>query len=254
MNTIKGDTRKQKAVAIALYLKEKLGRSSTIINYTPYKVQKLTKIHTRTFVKYLPLMKEMGLVSFCGKSGEHLVINRLHSKVKNRNIDVHRFSFRSFTDVYRSLRAFLLLLIQQRKEYVRHTLQIARNPKNWGEFSAARKAVKRLVRRGILKRQDEKPKECGISYKRIARECGVCVRTAEEVVKYAIGKGWCRKQTHFEWTLMPNVNRMPVFGYLFTTHNYGFNVTANTYTLSTGIKRSLGMVSISVVKSVVEKW
>lgn len=242
INEVVSDTRKQKAVAIAVYLKKLCGRGSTIRNYNPYKIQKLTHIHPNTFKSYLPIMVEMGLVRFDGKDNEHLVICRMHSRHGQRNIDIHRFSFKSFKSVYHSLRSFLMLILQQRKDYVYRTLQIARDPKKGQDFNQARKAVKRLVRQGVLKSVYENVKELGMSYKRIAREVGVCVRTAERVVAYALQKRWCSKQTHYERVEMRGVNRMYVQGFTFTTKNYGFIVSANTYTLSKGIRVSLGMV------------
>lgn len=229
-------------MALALYLKKLCRRDSTIHNYNPYKIQKFARIHPNTFKSYLPLMVEMGLVGFDGKNNEHLVIYCLHSKHKARNVDIHRFSFKSFKSVYNSLRAFLVLILQQRKDYVVRTLQIARNPRKGQDFNSARKAVKRLVRQGVLKSVYDNVKELGLSYKRIAKEVGVCVRTAERVVSYVLQKRWCRKQTHFLRVEMRGVNRMYVEGFTFTTRNYGFIVSANTYTLSRGIRQSLGMV------------
>ena len=229
-------------MALALYLKKLCGRDSTIRDYNPYKIQKLARIHPNTFKNYLPLMVEMGLVRFDGKDNEHLVICCLHSRHKTRNIDIHRFSFKSFKSVYNSLRAFLVLILQQRKDYVVRTLQIARNPKKGQDFTSARKAVKRLVKQGVLKSVYDNVKELGLSYKRIAKEVGVCVRTAERVVSFALQKRWCRKQTHFQCVEMRGVNRMYIDGFTFTTRNYGFIVKANTYTLSKGINTCLGMV------------
>lgn len=202
----------------------------------------MARIHTETFKKYLPIMVDMGLVRFDGKNNEHLVICCMRSKHKARNVDIHRFSFKSFKSVYNSLRAFLVLILQQRKDYVARTLQIARNPRKGQDFNSARKAVKRLVRQGVLKSVYDNVKELGLSYKRIAKEVGVCVRTAERVVFFALQKRWCRKQTHFLRVEMRGVNRMYVEGFTFTTRNYGFIVSANTYTLSRGIRQSLGMV------------
>lgn len=243
MNDIVGSPRRQKSVALAIIMKKTLPDHSTILNYNPNKVQRLTGINQNTFRKYLPLMVEMGLVRFDGINGEHLVVCCLHSKDKKRNIDIHRFSFRSFAEVYNSLRAFLALLIQQRKEYVRRTLQIARDPQKGDDFTAARKAVKRLVRRGVLKSVNESVREWGISLKRIAKETGNCVRTAERIVSYACRKKWWSKTRNYEWVIMRGVNRRFVPGFTFTTWNYGFVVHPNTYRLNIAIGRCLGMVS-----------
>ena len=242
INETKGDPRKQKAVALAICIKRSCGRNSTVKDYNPNKIQKLTGISPNTFTKYLPTMVEMGLVRFDGKNGEHLVVRCLHSSKDDRNVDIHRFCFNSFTEVYRSLRAFLVVLVQVRKDYVSRILQIATDPKKGQNCSAAKKKVRNLVRRGILRTVNEKVKELGISYKRFAKETGNCERTCERIVQYAIKRRWWKKHTHYEWTYMPGVNSMPVEGYLFTTRDYGFNVGANTYTLSNRIRRCCGMV------------
>ena len=239
LNAVRGNTTRQKAVALALCIKHKCKRNSTIHDYNPYKIQKLTKIHASTFVKYLPVMVEMGLVKFDGNNSEHLVINRLHSKDNKRNVDIHRFSFKSFKDAYRSLRAFLAICLQQRKDYVLRTLQIARNPRKGQDFQKARKAVKRLVKHNVLNSVYDTARELGLSLKRIAQEVGVCVRTAENIVNDAVKKRWWVRHHHFERTYMQGVNCMYVDGYTFTTKNYGFAVYPNTYTLSRGIRSCL---------------
>lgn len=242
MNEITGNPRMQKAVALAVFMKHTLGRYSTIANYNPNKVYRLTGVNQNTFRSYLPLMVEMGLVGFEGHNNEHLVVCRLHSKIRKRNIDIHRFCFKSFKEVYNSLRSFLALRIQQRKDFVQRTLQIANNPRNGQDCKKARNIVKRLVRSGVLKSPNETFKEWGISLKRIAKETGNCVRTAQRIVGYACKKRWWQKTTHFEATYMKNVCRTPVYGYTFTTMNYGFVVSANTYCLSVGISASLVLV------------
>lgn len=237
INDIKGEQRKQKAVAIALCLKHSIGRDSCIHDYNPNKIHSLIGISPNTFKAYLPLMVEMGLVHFDGKNKEHLVISSLHSKRRNRNIDIHRFSFKTFKAVYNSLRAFIMLLIQRRKDFIKRTLQLANNPYPGDDCKKARIKVRCLVRQGILRKTiwDEK----GISYKRIANEIGCCVKTAQKIVKFAIRRKWCTKTTHFNYFYMRGVNHRDVYGYTFTTLNYGYNVCANTYKLSKGIKECL---------------
>lgn len=236
-NLIKGDPRKQKAAAIALCLKYVCGRNSIIRNFNPNKISKLIHVSPNTFTKYLPVMLSIGIVHFEGTRNEHLVVSKLHSSHKERNIDIHRFDFKSFDTIFQSLRAFIALLIQKRKDYVRRILQLAYNPYPGDDCKAARRKVKTLVRQGILKviRWTER----GISYKRFATELGCCVRTAQRVIEYAISKRWCRKETHFGYRYMKGVNYLELDNYTFTTRDYGFVVSANTYTLSPGIKRCL---------------
>lgn len=236
---VKGNPQLQKAVSLAVYLKSKLGRSSTITNYTPNKVRTITGVCQKTFLRYLPLMVEMGLVSFAGRHNEHLVINRLSSKTKCRNIDIAKFCFKSFTDVYRSLRAFIVLLLQARKDYIKRTLQAAQDPKKEEDFNAARKEVKRLVKCGILKSIHQKYTELGISFKRMAKETGNCPRTCENIVKYAMKKRWVKKTVNIVQTFMRGVGYRDIPGYDFTTRNNAYKLAANTYRLMPSVALSL---------------
>ena len=240
LNTIKGNPRYQKAVAMAICIKNATGRSSIVLNYNPNKIQQLTKISPNTFKKYLPIMIELDLVKFVGKDNQHLVIRRMHSKQEKRNIDIHRFCFKSFTEIYRSLRAFLVLLVQHRKDYIQRILQIAQHPRKGQDCKAARKTVRNLVRKGVLRSPQDEYKELGISYDHFAKETGNCARTCQRIVAYALKKRWWRKKHHFEWIYMPGVNYRYVDGCTFTLANYGCVVRANTYTLSRGICGSLG--------------
>lgn len=236
---VKGSPQLQKAVSLALYLKSRLGRSSMITNYTPNKVRTMTGVCQKTFLRYLPLMIEMKLVSFEGRNGEHLVINRLSSKTRIRNIDVTKFCYKSFSEVYRSLRAFLVLLIQSRKDYIKRTLQAAHNPKQSDDCKAARRKVKCLVRNGVLNDANEKYKEYGISYKRMAKETGNCERTAENIVKYAMKKRWVKKTVNIIQTFMRGVMFNDIPGYDFTTKNNGYELRANEYRLMPSVARAL---------------
>lgn len=237
INKIKGAPRKQKAVAIALCLKHVSGRDSIIRYVNPNKIHTLIGISPNTFTTYLPLMLDMGLVSFDGANNEHLVIRCLHSSHKSRNIDIHRINFKSFKEAYYGLRAFLFLLIQKRKDFIRRTLQLANNPYPGDDCKRARQKVKSLVKRGLLKTWTYVEK--GLSLKRIAKETGNCIKTVQNIVGYAIHKRWCRKKTHFLYFFMRGINYMEVEGSTFTTLNYAFKVAANTYTLSRGIKGCL---------------
>ena len=85
----------------------------------------------------------------------------------------------------------------------------------------------------------QKYEEFGLSYKRIAKETGNCVRTAERTVKDAIVHGWCNKLRNFYQKFMYRVNRREVPGFTFTTKNNGYVMFSNTYTLSPAVSESL---------------
>ena len=235
----KGQPQLQKAMALAVFLKSKLGRSSIITHYSPNKVRTLTGVCQKTFLRYLPLMIDLNLVSFAGRNNEHLIISRLSSKTKRRNIDIAKFCYKSFTEVYRSLRAFIVLLLQYRKDYIKRTLQAAQDPKKGSDFDAARKEVKRLVKCGVLRSIHQKYTEFGISYKRMTKETGNCERTCENIVKYAMKKRWVKKTVNVVQTFMKGVGCRDIPGYDFTTRNNGYRLAANTYRLMPSVALSL---------------
>ena len=181
----------------------------------------------------MPILLQNGWASICGSTKKHLVINRLASSTNNRNVCIDRFCFNSFKDVYNSIRSFLAILIQARKDFIKRTIQIATNPKVGENCKAARKTVKRLVREGIIR--DVEYKEYGLSYKRIAKELGNCARTAFRVMQYAIKKKLVVKHNNVEQIYAPKVFYRSIIGYTFATKNNIYRVYANTYTISHGI-------------------
>lgn len=232
MNDCKGQPRLQKAVALALFLKFCVGRSSMIRDYSINKIHNITKISATTIKKYLPIIRRIGLISYCGKNNQHIIVHKLCSHTQGRNINITDFCFDSYKDVYNSLRSYLVLIIQSHKDFVKRTIQTFAAPGTTIEFKAARKQVKRLVRQGVLSGVDSAYKEYGLSFKRIAKETGNCVRTAQRIIKYAIAKGWVGKHHNQEIIYLPNICYRYVDGCTFTTKDYIYKVNANTYTLN----------------------
>lgn len=232
MRECKGLPKLQKTLAFAIFVKLKLGRSSLMQNYTINRLHTLTGISATTIKKYLPIAIRKGWVHFNGKHNQHLVVSKLCSQTSNRNINIDRFCFDSFIEVYRSIRAFLALIIQSHKDFIKRTIQSFKDPKTWKEFKAARNIVKRLVRKGLLEDMHDEYKEYGLSYKRIARETGNCVKTAQKIIKYAIKHKWVYKFTHSEQHNVPNTNYRNSEFFTFSTRNNVYRVFANTYTLN----------------------
>ena len=232
INECKGQPQRQKVVAMALFIKSKLGRSSMMRNYTINNLHTITGISATTLHKYIPIMVRLRLVQFFGDKKQHFAITNLASHTDGRNINVDKFCFDSFKDVCNSLRAFLALFIQARKDFIRRTIQTVANPKNYKEHKAARKTMKRLVKQGIVASVNVKYKELGISYKRIAKELGMCMRTAQNIIEYALEKNWAEKHKHIKAIDAPNINYFQADNCTYTTKNYICIVYANTYTLN----------------------
>lgn len=244
-----GNPRIQKAVSIAILLKIHLGRISTMHNWSVNKIHELTGISATTIKKYMPLMKSLGLVHIEGRNNEHLVVKKLSSKRQGRNIDISKFDFSSFKDIYNCLRAFLALAIQARKEFVRRALHASHNPSSSGGLKRARSKLRRLVKNGVISGMDAKFEDHGISHARIARETGNCLRTAHSIIEFAIKKRWWKKEKHELRVLLSGIAFRDTGGlFTYTTKNYLVVSLANTYTLTKSIYNSIYPWGYSVCK------
>ena len=139
----------------------------------------------------------------------------------------------------------MALIVQAHKDFIKRTIQIATNPQKGQNCKAARKLVKRLVKQGLLHDVYSTYKEYGLSLKRIAKETGNCIRTAQRIMQYAIDKNWVKKQNHTEKVFAPNINHYQVQGYTFSTKNNLYRVYANTYELNNIVAANISHGNIS---------
>lgn len=247
INECKGNPTMQKALAVALFIKHKFGRQSSMPKWSINKLHKLTRISPTTLKKYLPIIEKQGWLRYDGKNikRQTITIVNLCSNTENRNIKVDKFCFDSFNDVYRSLRAFIVLILQSHKDFVKRAIQIATEPRNGQDFKGARKLVKRLVKQGVLKSVYEKYKEFGLSYNRIAKETGNCARTAQRIIQYAIKKNWVQKHHNQEQVFAPKIFYRQIEGFFFATKNNLYRIFANTYTINQSVEKDLAWQYIS---------
>lgn len=233
----KGNPLMQKTVAMAIYIKFILGKTSNLPDYSVNKLHKITHIAPTSIKKYIPIMIKKGWAMIRNGS---LTILCMRSHNTGRNINIDRFNFESFKETYRSLRAFIALSIQARKDYIRRTLLLVNNPKSAKENKVARKKVRSLVRRGFLDSLYQKYMEAGLSLKRIAKETGNCVRTAQRIMQYAIRQKWCKKQHHFlKFPAKKYFLEFIPSKHAFMSNGFVYIVQANTYTLSKGISKDI---------------
>lgn len=240
----KGQPMLQKALAFALFLKSKLDRSCSIPNYTINKIHEITGIPATTIKKYLPTLAQQGWITFGGKNNQHLFISNLCSSNDKRNIKTDMFVWDSFKNVIRSIRAFIALAIQARKNFVKRTLQALANPVNDKDFKATKRLVKRLVKQGVLDSRYQTYKEYGLSLKRIAKEIGMCVRTTQTIMNFALEQKYVAKYHNFEQICAKNVHYLNIEGYTFTTNNNMYIIKANLYVLSNDIDNALSYAGI----------
>lgn len=233
----KGDKLMMKAIAMLLVLKDKAGACSSVRGFSYRRLSGILSVSPTTVKKYVRVWQEKGLVGYVGRDGDILVVRNIKSGTAHRNFDIKSFDLSSFKSAYHSLRAFLALTLQARKEYVRRIIRMATAPKRGEDYKAAIKYCNHHVRRNGNGRLEFV--EGGMSYGYMAKRIGFCITTMQRIVRYAVKRKWWTKRTHFIRTYMPGVNRMPVPGYMFTTLNYGFRVSANTYELSSRMYKCL---------------
>lgn len=229
LNETKGNQNQQKALAFALYIKFRVGRNATIKNYTANKLKRLTNLSSTSIKKYIPIIIELG---YAKMERGNLILKKLSSDTNDRNICLDNINHNSFKDVYNSIRSYLALLIQHRKNFIKRTIQTATNPHNTKELKAARKTLKRLAKNGIIDNVNGQFIENGISYARIAREIGCCNRTAFSVMAYAIMNNYTRKVRNCEQIQSMGVGYRKVEGATFTTKNNIYFMHANIYALT----------------------
>lgn len=232
-----GDKTRIKALSLLLTLKSRLDKTQAIPEATQNKIAHIAGVSPSTIKRYMVIWKRLGLIEWRGKKGDVLVINRVASKTKHRNIDISRIDFKNFKSIYEQFRSLLFILILSCKTFVKRMIQTANNSNDAEKARVALKSCNRYAKRNKDKLFEYV--EHGISYSKIGEKLGFCSRTAEIVVKKAIKKRWCRKHTHFEWTYMPGVNWMHIEGFTFTTRDYGFEVKANTYTINRNLCMAL---------------
>ena len=213
-----------KAIAMCLLIRKKLG-SNVLKNYSINKLVNLLGAHARTIKKRIRVLSRYGLLTIEGKA---LVLRSIVSKHAKRNVKLgeRKVEYSSLKSVEYSLQAILVVVIQSRKDFAQRTIRNAHGTSHdYKVVKAARDAARKF---GFGFEYVEK----GLSYKTIAKKLGVSIKTAVEIVKFAVKRTILKKTKHFISDYLPKVNFMEVSGYNFTTRNYGYKVMANTYSVS----------------------
>ena len=213
-----------KAIAMFLLIRKRLG-SNVIKNYSINKLVNLLGAHARTIKKRLRVLSQYGLVTIVGKT---LMLRSIVSKHTKRNVKLgeRKMEYSSLKNVEYSLQAILVVVIQNRKDFAKRTIRNAHGGSHdYKVVKAARDAARKF---GYGFQYVEK----GLSYKTIAKKLGVSIKTAFEIVKFAVKRTILKKETHFIQTYMQSVSKREVYGYTYTTHNYGYKILANSYSVA----------------------
>lgn len=213
-----------KAIAMFLLIRKRLG-SNILKDYSTNKLVSIIGAHARTIKKRMCMLRQYGLVSVVGKT---LMLRSIVSKHAKRNVKLgeRKMEYSSLKSVEYSLQSILVVVIQNRKDFAKRTIRNAHGASHdYKVVKSARDAARRF---GYGFEYVEK----GLSYKTIAKKLGVCIKTAVEIVKFAVKRTILKKETHSIATYMQSVCGREVYGYTFTTRNYGYNILANTYSVA----------------------
>ena len=213
-----------KAIAMFLLIRKRLG-SNILKDYSINKLVNLLGAHASTIKKRMHVLAQYGLVTIVGKT---LMLRSVVSKHAKRNVKLgeRKMEYSSLKSVEYSLQAILVVVVQSRKDFAKRTIRNAHGASyDFNVIKAARDAARKFG-------YGFEYKENGLSYKTIARRLGVSVKTAVEIVKFAVKRTILKKTTHSIATYMQSVCGMEVYGYTFTTRNYGYKVLANSYSVA----------------------
>lgn len=237
-----------KALALALTVKARLGKRTSIRRYTVNKVARLAGVSHSTAAKYMRTLADLELVVM-EKDGTTLVFRRLSHSNRHRNVPLTYMKSQSFKDAARELQSLLIMVKQFQKEYVRRLIHSAKNPKGLRQFKRAKRSCDRYVGRTPDGRLPGY-RENGMSYRFLGQLLGVCSRTAFRIVEYASEHRLLVKHKTPAYSVyMRGVNGYPVEGFTFTTRNNAYKIFANTYSLPVRWMKEFGETEDSCVRS-----
>lgn len=238
LNQMYRNTELRKAVAFSLFIKTRV-KSSAVQKWSVNKLHEISGVSASAVRKRIDTLKALGLVEFTGKGNRCLVFKSLKSHTSHRNATVPNIEFvsnnQSKKNAYAqnvkfiedTLSAMLIVEIQNRKNYAKQMIQQSKNPKNVKELKEAKKACNRFG-------YGEKFRENGISYKHIATELGVSLKTAFDIVEFACKKEILCKFRNIEKRFIQSldyVKDMILNNYTYIKNNIICKVYANTYSI-----------------------
>lgn len=225
-----------KALSLAVFIKTRYA-SSCIRNFSYNKLRKLSGLHDSSLKKRIAKLNEYGLIKRVGRNNEHLVVSSIASHNNRRNVDISCIEFSTIKDIENSILAIVVVEMQKRKDYVKHILNCVLDPKSTDEYKRSKRQCRDYGYNGEYK-------EYGISYKRIAKEMGVCVQKAMRVVKYAVANSFLDVEHRQKQIYVKGAMTMDKYvdsrNYTFCTKDNFYRIYANVYSL--GSRFRLGYI------------
>ena len=234
LGAMRGNLLLVKAIAMAIFVKNHL-REPRIKNYTPNRLRDFIKGHQRplhhtTIRKYV---NELLRAELARMEGSDLIFCSLGDRRGKFNLSLGDTSRLTIAELENELLAAQVVLIVKRKEFAKHTIERATNPKRTKEgYEDFKRARQTCWQYGYTREYHD----YGLSYKTIARKLGIGLQKAEEVIRYATNHGLLVKHTHQEQIYAYGIGQAQKFvdqshHSTFATKNNVYIVYANTYSL-----------------------
>lgn len=232
INAMKGDLILVKAVAMAIYVKNRM-RDSRVKDYSLNGLRKIVHLHHNTVRKYTDKLYTWGLVRM---EGNDMVFTSLSERHGRPKVSIGSTAGLTIKQIENQLLAAQVVLIVKRKEYAKRTIATATNPgrrkDDYDDFKRARKARMKYGYADVFH-------DYGLSYKTIARRLGIGLQKAEEVVRYAIAHGLLVKHRRQEQHRVGGIGFAAKYvdeggsNMTFSTKDNVYIILANVYSLPT---------------------
>ena len=210
----------QKAVALALYCKDKLN-VNYIDDFSYNKLHVLTGLHDTTLRKRIKTLLSMGVAFF---QKNRLVFAKIKKSQSRNNFTLETESLNSVKDYEKTVVTLGIATIIRNKEFVKSVTDNLHSPKSLKDLKKAKKLARIYEYTEYV--------DNGISYAYMAEKFGCSIKTMVEIVKFATKKGFLVLKKNVEtffahgmcWRLNKNNSQ-----FTFTTKNYAYIVHANSY-------------------------
>lgn len=226
----------RKAVAFSIFVKSRT-KSSTVHHWSVNKLHDITGVSAGAIRKRLAILRKLELIEEVGNKKRCLVFLSLKSHTSHRNAYIPTTDFISNTNLKKNayaqevknieklLSVAIVIEIQKHKEYAKQMIQQSKHPKNLEELKVAKKACNRFG-------YGEKFQDNGISYSCIAKKLGSSLKTAFDIVKFAVEKEILTKTRNTRKRIFSNINYiqdMIKTNYTYIKNNIIYKVYANSY-------------------------
>lgn len=242
LNQMHCNPQMRRAIAFSIYVKSKT-ESSTVHHWSVNKLHEITGVSAGAIRKRLSILRELELIEEVGKNNRCLVFRSLKSHTSHRNAYVPTTSFTSnqylkknayaqeVKNIEKLLSVAIVIEIQKHKEYAKQMIQQSKHPADLKSLKDAKKACNRFG-------YGDKFHDNGISYNHIAEKLGVSVKTAFDIVSFAVKNEILAKIRNTRKKIFSNINYIQDMirtNYTYIKNNIIYKVYSNSYRLVPGM-------------------